>query len=118
MGLRGLGSMPTPLMVCRIGALHGRAIAVEAAGQALIGFGDAPRRAQQDFAVDGPYDLHQTLRALLPGYGGPTTAIDRGGAVWRATRTVEGPATWQAQRGSSCSSARGPRRLPGLRRER
>jgi 3-methyladenine DNA glycosylase/8-oxoguanine DNA glycosylase len=40
-----------------------------------------------------PVDLHATLGPMRRGPGDPAYAVDRSGAVWRATRTPEGPAT-------------------------
>ncbi|ARF55607.1 DNA-3-methyladenine glycosylase family protein [Streptomyces gilvosporeus] len=40
----------------------------------------------------GPYDLHRTLCVLQRGPGDPAFAV-RGGEVWRACRTPEGPGT-------------------------
>lgn len=40
-----------------------------------------------------PTDLHQTTGSLRRGPGDPTFRLDGGGAVWRTTRTPDGPAT-------------------------
>ncbi|AZQ71883.1 DNA-3-methyladenine glycosylase 2 family protein [Streptomyces abikoensis] len=41
----------------------------------------------------GPYDLGRTLGVLARGPGDPAYRVDAAGAVWRASRTPEGPGT-------------------------
>lgn len=48
--------------------------------------------ATRSWTPPGPYDLIRTLSVLCRGPGDPAYAVD-GGAVWRASRTPEGPAT-------------------------
>ena len=40
-----------------------------------------------------PVDVHATLGTLRRGAGDPAYAVDAAGAIWRAVRTPEGPAT-------------------------
>lgn len=44
------------------------------------------------FPVAGPLDLRRTLAPLSRGPGDPTIRLGAG-RVWRATRTLDGPAT-------------------------
>jgi 3-methyladenine DNA glycosylase/8-oxoguanine DNA glycosylase len=47
---------------------------------------------ERTIALDGPLDLRRTLAPLWRGRGDPTMSLAPDG-VWRATRTVDGPAT-------------------------
>jgi 3-methyladenine DNA glycosylase/8-oxoguanine DNA glycosylase len=55
--------------------------------------------AVEHVPVAGPFDLGATLAPLHRGSGDPTHAIE-GRAIWRATRTPEGPATLRLEHGS------------------
>ncbi|MDT0453869.1 DNA-3-methyladenine glycosylase family protein [Streptomyces hesseae] len=67
----------------------------------------------------GPYDLGRTLGVLARGPGDPAYRVDADGAVWRASRTPEGPGTLRltARAGEVRAEAWGPgagRLLDGL----
>ena len=44
-------------------------------------------------AIPGPYDLARTLSTHRRGTGDPAHRVEASGAVWRATRTADGPVT-------------------------
>ena len=44
-------------------------------------------------AIPAPYDLARTLSTHRRGSGDPAHRVEASGAVWRATRTADGPAT-------------------------
>lgn len=56
------------------------------------GAADAAPRTRT-YRPDGPLDVRLTLMILRRGAGDPALRLDRDGAVWRATRTPDGPAT-------------------------
>ncbi|MBH1935489.1 DNA-3-methyladenine glycosylase 2 family protein [Streptomyces sp. AV19] len=49
--------------------------------------------ATRTWAPPGPYDLGRTLGVLARGPGDPAYRADADGAVWRASRTPDGPGT-------------------------
>jgi len=51
----------------------------------------------REWRVEGPYELRATLLPLQAGPIDPCMRLEDG-AVWRATRTPEGPASWRAER--------------------
>jgi len=57
--------------------------------------------------LDGPLDLHRTLAPLRHAASDPTHRTSPDGAIWRATRTPDGPASYRLVRtatGLSCTA--------------
>ena len=71
------------------------------------------RSLSRSWRPERPLDLRRTLSVLRHGSGDPAYRVDATGAVWRASRTPEGPATLRLSAAPTLGEVRGAAWGPG-----
>lgn len=79
-------------------ACHGAVSALRTHDAALGTLARMDSEAEVELPVEAPLDVARTLSIHRRGRNDPTMRLDVDGTVWRATRTVHGPATLRIDR--------------------